>query len=653
MSWLFHAGVLQPVVRAGGPHGTLCDGDNLPSMTKFPAMNLVAAGWLSLLRCLGLRIGVDSMSGWRWTLLCLLFAQVFCAVSPVRAADDFLAPEQAFKVEARMLASDRAEVTVWVAPGYYVYREPFRFSAQGAVLGEPLIPSGKVKFDENFQKNVETYRDAVQISVPVAAAAGPFTLSVVLQGCAEAGLCYPPMSTELRLDPAVLSASRGTAAVEGVSSLKSWFDDASVDRILANGRLWQVVLAFFGMGLLLSFTPCVLPMLPILSSLIVGANGCSSRLRGLLLAALYGLGMALVYTSLGVAAGLAGEGFAAALQTPWAIGGFSLLLVLLSLSMFDVYELRLPAAWTTHWSTHSNRMPAGQLLGVFVMGGISALILSPCVTAPLAGALLFISQSGDVVQGGAALFSMASGMSVPLLLLGVSAGRWVPKAGAWMHGVKRLFGLLMLAVALWLAQPVLPIAAVLGLWGLLLLLAGFLLRPFQRHLHHRHALRSAFQRAMGVIALALGLMQIVGAASGGNDPLRPLVHLGVAASAPAALPEFQRIDDLAGLDAALLAAAGRPVMLDFYADWCVSCKEMERFTFSNAQVAARLAGAVLLKADVTVNSESHRALLRRFRLFGPPGTLFFDRSGQEVAAARVVGFQGADRFQRTLDLAGL
>jgi len=461
------------------------------------------------------------------------------------------------------------------------------------------------------------------------------------------------MTTDLRLDPAVLGGLSGNGTTAGPASFMSWFDDASVESILATGRLWQIVLGFFGMGLLLSFTPCVLPMLPILSSLILGANGCSSRLRGLLLAATYGLGMALVYTGLGVAAGLAGEGFAGALQTPWAIGGFSLLLVLLSLSMFDVYELRLPTAWTTHWSSHSNRMPAGQLLGVFMMGGISALILSPCVTAPLAGALLFISQSGDVVQGGAALFSMASGMSVPLLLLGASAGRWVPKAGAWMHGVKRLFGLLMLAVALWLAQPVLPIAVVLGLWGLLLLLAGFLLRPFQRHGHHRHALRTALQRAIGVIALALGLMQIVGAASGGNDPLRPLAHLGVAGSARVALPQFQRIDDLASLDAALAAADGRPVMLDFYADWCVSCKEMERFTFSNAEVAARLSGALLLKADVTANNEGHRALLRRFKLFGPPGTLFFDRTGQEIAAARVVGFQSAERFGQTLGRAGL
>jgi len=588
---------------------------------------------------------------WRPLRLWGLCLAGLLAATLAGAADDFLPPEQAFQVTAQMVAADRAEVRVLITPGYYAYREPFKFTAQGATLGVAEIPAGKVKFDENFQKNVETYRGELRIGVPVAGAAGPFTLAVVSQGCADAGLCYPPMTTTVRLDPAQLGGG-GPATATPVAA-GGWLDGSLIDGVLRGGHLWQVVAAFFVMGLLLSFTPCVLPMLPILSSLIVGTRQCATRLRGLLLAASYGLGMALVYTALGVAAGLAGEGFAAALQTPWAIGGFALLLVLLSLSMFDVYELRLPASWTTHLTRHSNRLPAGQMAGVFVMGGVSALIVSPCVTAPLAGALLFISQSGDVVQGGAALFAMASGMSVPLLVLGASSGRWMPRAGMWMHGVKRLFGLMMLAVAMWIAQPVLPVAAVLGLWGLLLLLAGFLLKPFSTHPHHRHALRTGLQRALGVAAMALGLMQIVGAASGGHDPLRPLGHLGAARVTAASLPAFQPVDSEAALDAALRTAAGRPVMLDFYADWCVSCKEMERFTFSDPQVASRLRPALLLKADVTGNTEAHRALLRRFKLFGPPGTLFFDAQGHEVAEARVVGFQGTRRFEQTLQRAGL
>ena len=590
--------------------------------------------------------------------LCLLLALCLGLVPlAAHAAEDFLPPEQAFKVSARVLDSGHAEVLLRIAPGYYVYRDPFRFDAEGASLGPADIPPGKVKFDENFQKNVETYRGDLRIQVPLTQATGAFKLSVVSQGCADAGLCYPPMTTLLALDvtkPAAADSSPALAraglplAAAGAPPTEALFD-----RVLRAGHLWQVLGVFFGLGLLLTFTPCVLPMLPILSSLIVGVEQQPSRLRGLLLAAAYALGMALVYTALGVAAGLAGEGFAAALQTPWAIGGFALLLVVFSLSMFDVYQLRMPERFTGHMTTHCNRLPAGRVAGVFVMGGVSALIISPCVTAPLAGALLFISQSGDVWLGGSALFAMAAGMSVPLLLLGASAGRWVPKAGAWMHGVKRLFGVMMLAVALWVAQPILPIMAVLALWGLLLLFTGFLLQPFSAVSQHRHALRTALQRTLGLAALALGVAQLVGAASGAQDPLRPLALLGGAAAVGGPALRFAPVSDLAGLDMALSAAAGRPVMLDFYADWCVSCKEMERFTFHDAAVGARLQQAVLLKADVTANTEAQRALLRRFKLFGPPGTLFFDAYGQEIASARVVGFQSAARFGESLGRAGL
>ena len=572
------------------------------------------------------------------------------------AADDFLPPEQAFKVSARVLDAGQVEVLLRIAAGYYVYRDPFRFEAEGASLGPADIPSGKVKFDENFQKNVETYRGDLRIRLPLTGAAAAFKLSIVSQGCADAGLCYPPMTTLVALDaskpaPGSSVADAGPALV--VAAAAGSPHEALFDRVLRAGHLWQVVGVFFGLGLLLTFTPCVLPMLPILSSLIVGVDQRPSRLRGLLLAAAYALGMALVYTALGVAAGLAGEGFAAALQTPWAIGGFALLLAVFSLSMFDVYQLRMPERFTGHMTSHCNRLPAGRVAGVFLMGGVSALIISPCVTAPLAGALLFISQSGDVWLGGSALFAMATGMSVPLLLLGASAGRWVPRAGAWMHGVKRLFGLMMLAVALWVAQPILPIAAVLALWGLLLLFMGFLLQPFSTVAHHRHALRTAVQRTVGLAALALGVAQLVGAASGAQDPLRPLAQLGGAAPVGGPSLRFAPINDLAGLDSALAAAGGRPVMLDFYADWCVSCKEMERFTFHDADVGKRLQQAVLLKADVTANTEAQRALLRRFKLFGPPGTLFFDTRGQEIASARVVGFQSATRFGETLGRAGL
>ena len=603
-------------------------------------------------RCPGNSLRCKALSLILLVLLC-------CAlVSPSKAADEFLPPEQAFKVSARLVSAARVEVSLQIAPGYYVYREPFRFSATGAKLGPAALPAGKQKFDENFQKTVETYRGSLSIALPVEHTGAPFPMVVVSQGCADAGLCYPPMTTEVLLDPALLLTLGGDsvaqpAALAVNAATERWWDGAVMDRVLRGGHLWQVVGFFFGMGMLLSFTPCVLPMLPILSSLIVGVDQRPSRWRGLALAAAYSLGMALVYTALGLAAGLAGEGFAAALQTPWAIGGFALLLAVFALSMFDVYELRLPARFTGQLTAHCNRLPPGRVAAVFLMGGLSALIVSPCVTAPLAGALLFISQSGDVVQGGSALFAMAAGMSVPLLLLGASAGRWVPKAGAWMHSVKRLFGLLMLGVALWVAQPVLPIAVGLGLWGLLLLLTGFLLKPFSTPIHRRHALRTGLQRALGIAALTLGIAQVVGAASGGRDPLHPLAHLGSTKVEVGRAPTFQVVRSNAEFDLAIKLAAGRPVMLDFYADWCVSCKEMERFTFSEVSISDRLEKALLLKADVTSNSEAERALLRRFKLFGPPGTLFFDDRGREIAAARVVGFQGARRFGESLSRAGL
>lgn len=593
----------------------------------------------------------------RGRLVRILALMLLCAWGATsHAADDFLEPDKAFRLEVRMAAAQALELRFSVAPGYYLYRDRFAFAASGAELGEARIPAGQVKYDENFQKNVETLRGDIRIALPLASGSGPFTLQVTSQGCADAGLCYPPQTVSMRLDasspPSVSMAPQAPPPDGSARGWAAWRDGAILEQTLQGGRFWPVVGVFLAVGLLLSLTPCVLPMLPIMSSLIVGSGERPTRARGLALASSYSLGMALVYTALGVAAGLAGEGFAAALQTPWAIGGFAILLVLFSLSMFDVYELRLPARFTTGISAQCNRLPAGRLAGVFVMGGLSALMLSPCVTAPLAAALLFISQSRDLVLGGGALLAMALGMSAPLLALGVSSGRWMPRTGPWMIVVKRLFGTLMLGLAIWLAQPVLPAGVVVALWGLLLLLTGLLLRPLRRGSGHRHALRSLARRALGIAALLMGTLQIVGAATGARDPLLPLAHLGDGGSAAGPALVFAPIRSVQELEAVLAAAQG-PVVLDFYADWCVSCKEMERFTFGHAEVAARLRKARLLKADVTGNTEADRALLRRFRLFGPPGTLFFDATGREIGEARVIGFQSPGRFRRTLDSAGL
>lgn len=623
--------------------------------------------------------------------LALLLLLLLALAMSAALAEDFLPPEEAFRFEARAVDERTVEVAFEIAEGYYLYGEQFRFRADGeaAVLGAPQRPPGKIKYDETFQKDVETYRGRIAIRLPVERAPAAFGLTVVSQGCADAGLCYPPMESKAQVrlagfggdgsvrvggaePPGARALGAPVAAPRGASDLPAAVGvvsgDASIDAALRGGQGWVIAGVFFLAGLLLSFTPCVLPMLPILSSIIVGPGRSVTRARGLLLAGAYSLGMALLYTALGVAAGLAGEGLAAWLQTPWVLSAFALLLVLLALSMFGFYDLQLPGRWRDGVSAASTRLRGGQLAGVFAMGGLSALIVSPCVAAPLAGALLYISQTRDVWLGGGALFALAAGMSVPLLLLGASAGTLLPHAGAWMEGVKRLFGVLLLGVAWWTLSPVLaPPLAVAG-WGGLLLIAASFLRAFDGISAGAGSGRRLAQAA-GVALAITGAVELVGAAAGARDPLQPLqpfaaAPAGLAATttaggegARAIVPEseglaFRRVASVDELDAAL-RSAGRPVMLDFYADWCVSCKEMERYTFSDPAIRARLGKALLLQADVTRNTEADRALLKRFKLFGPPGIVFFDASGRELEGLRVIGFQNAKRFSQSLDAAGL
>ena len=608
------------------------------------------------------------------TLLPLLLVAV---PHVARAADDFLEPEKAFAFSVKALDAKSVEVMFAIAPGYYLYREQFKFAADSAVLGAAVLPPGKTKFDETFQKNVETYRESIRIVVPVAQAGAEFRLVIMSQGCADAGLCYPPMQSNASVSLAGFGGSGVAQAASLAIPALTFRAPATpveaartgIETVLQGGSFWPVVGAFFVAGLLLSLTPCVLPMLPIISSIIVGQGGTAaafagggsagagtpspqqvgvSRRRGFALAASYSFGMAVVYTAFGVAAGLAGEGLAAALQNPWVLGLFALGLVGLALSMFGVYELQLPQAISCRVTEAAQKLPAGRVAGVCAMGGVSALIVSPCVAAPLAGALLYLSQTRDVWLGGTALFSLAAGMSVPLLLVGASAGALLPRAGAWMVEVKAAFGVLLLGVALWTVQPVLPAQLVLAMWGLLAIGAAVWIASRSRI----GAGMQPVRRTAAVVLGLVGLLQIVGAASGATDPLQPLARFTSSASSPVGALRFQPVRSVAELDAAL-RTAGRPVMLDFYADWCVSCKEMERFTFTDAAVQRKLAGALLLKADVTANTDDDRELMKRFHLFGPPGTIFFDVRGREVTAARVVGFQKSARFTETLGIAGL
>jgi len=582
------------------------------------------------------------------------------ALAPARAAntDELLEPDKAFRFSARALDAATVEVRYAIADGYYLYRERFRFAAEPATvrLGEPQFSKGQIHEDKFFGKQ-ETYRKEVRIRLPLeAAGAERLKLLVTSQGCADLGVCYVPQvqSAELRL--ASLGGSRSSifkeneafaSSPEGTSSAVS--DDVRFAGVLESGRLWAVMAVFFGAGLLLTFTPCVLPMIPILSGIIVGEGRKVTRGRALLVSLAYVLGMAVTYTAIGIAAALSGSLLSAALQNAWVLGAFASVFVVLALSMFGFYELQLPSGWQARLTEASNRLGGGHWGAVALMGMLSAAIVSPCVVAPLAGALLYIGQTRDTILGGTALFSMAIGMGVPLVLVGVSGGVLLPKAGQWMRAVKQFFGVLLLAVAIWILSPVIPVAAQMFLWAALLVGAGVFLRVLEP-LGKEASGWERLGKVAGILALLLGAAQGIGALSGARDPLRPLA--GLFAQSREEPLQFEAVKTLADLDARL-KTADKAVMLDFYADWCVSCKEMERFTFSDPRVRARLAGMTLLRADVTANSAEDKALLKRYRLFGPPGIVFFDAGGREVQGLRVIGYQPPERFLQSLALARL
>ena len=551
------------------------------------------------------------------------------------AEDQFLPPEQAFRFSARMADASNVEIRFKIADQYYLYRERFAFKADGARLGAPVIPPGKIKFDETFEKDVEVYRHEVVIRLPVAADA-PFTLTVSSQGCADKGLCYPPAESVVQLLP-TSAAGLPADEMQSVAGEEIETDMGRIEASLASGNLLLILPLFLLLGLGLSFTPCVLPMVPILSFIIVGEGQHTSRGRGFILALAYTMGMALIYTALGVAAGLIGEGLSANLQSPPVLITFAIFMALLSLSMFDIYQLQMPPSVQMMLTRWSERQRAGKLAGVFVMGMLSALIVGPCVAAPLAGVLVYISQTKDVVIGGSALFVMALGMSVPLLLVGLSAGTLLPRAGHWMQAVKPFFGVLMLALALWMVSSLLPGWALMLGWGLLAVSYGVFLFV-SRQLGWRG-------RATGIIFLLLGGVQLAGLATGGRDAWAPVAHLSGKVHEKTA---FTRIYSVTELDQAIAAARGRPVMLDFYADWCVACLEMEKLTFTDPAVKAKMQDIVLLQADVTANNADDKALLKRFALFGPPGIIFFNREGEVLRNPRVIGFQSSEKFLQSL-----
>ncbi len=607
----------------------------------------------------------------------------FGACLALAHAENFLTPDKAFAFSVKAVDAKTVRLHWDIAPGYHMYRDRISVATDTPTVAwkELQLPPGKQEFDANFNKNVSVYRSTADAPLQLTQGSSLAQVTVGWQGCSDDGLCYSPDSRVVQIALTGLGATKNAVTIVAPSEAEDnnapapaaapaaptakppATGNSAMDTIaqtLATGSLLKAIGVFAFAGLLLSFTPCVLPMVPILSSLIAGQTGPVSRGKGLGLAFAYSLGMALVYACFGVAAGLAGEGLAAALQNPWVLGAFASLLGVLALSMFGVYELQMPSAIQSRATDWSNRFKGGSFIGVFIMGGVSALVVGPCVAAPLAGALVYISQTKDWVLGGVALFSMAQGMSVPLLLVGVSAGSLLPRAGAWMERVKQVFGMMLLAVAITLVSPVIAPALVLLLWAAWLLTGAGLLGIFLSLVHpHRHG--AVAMRGAGFALAALAAVLLLGAASGGQSVLQPLAHLkvtqgqGPAGTSVANTVQFKRVADVGALDAALAQAQaqGQSVMLDFYADWCVACKEFEAFTLSDPTVQKRLSTVLLLQADVTANSAQDKALLKRFGLFGPPGMVFFDGKDTTKVGHVVVGYQNPGDFMAALDTAGI
>ena len=502
------------------------------------------------------------------------------------ADNTFLPPDEAFKLSITAIDATTLQANFTVVPTYYLYHDRIKFTSEDASITEINLPKGEMKDDPNFGKMEVYHRNFIATIKLDKVTGNAVNIHAGYQGCSEKGLCYAPITKLIHVDlPS--GTSTGASAAQSDATGNTTSDDRT-SNVLKSGNLLLIVAVFFGAGLLLSLTPCVLPMIPILSSIIIGSkiatgtNKPASKLHCFGLSVAYVLGMALSYTMAGIAAGLTGNLISNSLQNPWVLSASAVVFVLLAFSMFGFYELKLPNAIESRILNASSRLKGGQFVGVFIMGALSALIVSPCIAAPLAGALIYISQTHNVVLGGFALFALAIGMGVPLLLIGASAGTLLPKAGSWMTAVRNLFGVLMLAMAAYIISPVVgpEISKLVG--------------------HTR------------------------------SNVL-----------------EFTRVRSSADLDAQLANAHGKTVMLDFYADWCIACKEMEKRTFSKSEVQQSLKNTVMLQADVTANSEEDKALLKRFGLFGPPGIIFFDQQGQELKNLRVVGFQNAQKFLLT------
>lgn len=531
------------------------------------------------------------------------------SVLNVNKKNNFIKASEAFIFSAQFTSPSYVVLKWRIADGYYLYKDKFNFTLESeGQLGVAKLPTS----DKEIYQQAE-----LEIIVPIKTEGlDKLTLKVEYQGCAVAGYCYPPITKLVNL------------------SLGEISEQDRLAKLLTNSNIWYALLVFFGLGLLLSLTPCVFPMIPILSSIIVGQAKDVTTYKAFVMSLVYVLAMAVTYAVLGVVTGLLGENLQVAFQDPLVLVSFASMFVILSLSMFGFYELQLPQGLQTKLTSWSNSQQGGTLIGVAIMGVLSAVIVGPCIAPPLAGALLYISQTNDALFGGLALFVMSLGMGIPLIIIGISAGHWLPKVGAWMDNVKAIFGVILLAMAIWILDRVLPEQVIMLLWASLLIVSAVYMGALD-------AASSGWRKlwkGLGIIFLVYGVLLMIGAVNPNPNPSQPLIKSD----------NFIPIKGVNGLNAELAAARNKLVMLDFSAEWCVSCQEMDDFTFSDSEVQKLLTNFVLLQADVTANDIKDKALYKKFGVFGPPAILFFDKNGQEQTAFRVVGFMSADKFRQHL-----
>jgi len=587
------------------------------------------------------------------------------------SGDEFLEPDQAFQLSVDVIDADTLTARWRVAEGYYLYRDKIEFElndTNGVDLATISLQKGKVKEDPFFGK-IEIYEHDIEVNLPLKRATQretPITLVTRYQGCATAGICYPPISKSVKLTlpgkdmslAANDSSTSNTTTTKSVSSSSSNNSSpadfqSEQDRIahtLASGKGWITVAAFYGFGLLLAFTPCVFPMIPILSGIIVGQGSSMTAKQAFTLSLVYVLAMAITYTIAGILVGLSGENIQVWFQNPWVLSTFAGIFALLSLSMFGFYELQMPNSIQSRLTQLSNKQQGGTLVGAAIMGLLSALIVGPCVTAPLIGALIYIADTGDAFLGGVALFSLSMGMGTPLLVIGTSAGKLLPKAGYWMDATKAVFGVLLLGVGIWLLERILPIEIIMALIGVLLIVSAIYMGAIDA-IKQEASGWFRLWKGVGLVMMIYGAMLLIGAASGSKSILQPLKGVTLAGTGLEQNQhelKFEQIKGMAGLKTVLETAQRekRTLLLDLYADWCISCKEMEAYTFTDAQVQTALNNVILVQADVTQNDEADQQLLKELGLFGPPAILFYTSNGQEQRPYRVVGFMPPEKFSQ-------